>query len=212
MRSVRVDAGVYASACRITDLSDAAPYLVDLRSARGTPRWRRSEHLAGRTLLRRLLADVVGGAATASPIAARAHGGPYLVRRPDVGVSLAHTDGWVAAAVHLGGTVGVDSQAVVPVDDRMVRRCCGPAARARLARLPRPDRALEIAWIWTVQEACVKATGAGLADRPWTIPVDVGQHDGRWGTVAWTELRDQWPVPVSCAHSEPMRGGGACTD
>ncbi|CAM3727748.1 4'-phosphopantetheinyl transferase superfamily protein [Kibdelosporangium persicum] len=211
MKPVRVAAGVYAIAGSMTDLADAAPHPADSWSARRIPRWRVREYLNARILLRRLLAEVADMAA-GSPIAARAHGGPYLVRRPEVGVSLSHTGEWVAAAVHLTGTVGVDTHEPVRADDRMVRRCCTRTARARLARLPERDRAVELAWIWSVQEACVKSTGAGVADRPWTIPVEVGQHTGRWRAVEWIELRGEWPVPVSCAHGTPTAGGGACKD
>jgi len=176
------------------------PHACDLREASRLPPWLVTERLAARILLRRLAGEVVGGEAAASPLAARAEGQPYLVTRPDVGISLSHTDGWVAAAVRPGGAVGIDAQVPVPVEDRLLRRCCSPSALAELGWLPGPVRELEFAWIWSVQEACVKATGAGVKGRPWTIRVEVGQRGGRWRGVRWRALRDAWPIPVSCAQ------------
>lgn len=159
-----------------------------------------AQRLAARALLRQLLAEVVGPAAARSPIAARERGQPYLTARPEVGVSLSRSGAWVAAAVRRSGRVGVDVQVPVALDDRMVRRCCTPPARAAVRRLPADRAAAELAWIWSVQEACVKATGDGIAGRPWTVPVGVGQRTGRWNTVRWQMLRDAaWPVPVSVA-------------
>jgi 4'-phosphopantetheinyl transferase len=73
--------------------------------------------------------------------------------------------------------------------------------------MPAPQRDLEFAWIWTAQEACVKATGQGLAGRPWTVPVEVGQRAGTWHGVRWLSLRDRFGTPVSCAY-QPCGGEG----
>jgi 4'-phosphopantetheinyl transferase len=193
------ECGGAVAAAAIAPLAGVPAHAADLDAARRLPAWRVPEHLAARTLLRRLVGEVVDAAAAASPLAARARGQPYLVERPDVGVSLSHTDGWVAAAVHTGGAVGVDAQAPVRAGDGLLRRCCTPTALAALARLPDAARDVEFAWIWSVQEACVKATGTGIGGLPWRIPVEVGQRTGSWRNVGWSTLRDVWPVPVSCA-------------
>lgn len=167
--------------------------------------WRAREHAAVRALVRRLLTAVAGPDAGATPIAARPHGQPYLPLRPDLAISLSHSGDWVAAAVGVGPEVGVDVQVPQDTPATLLRRCCGPATREALAAMPRPRRELEFAWIWTAQEACVKATGLGLAGRPWAIPVEVGQRCGTWHGVSWLALRDRFPVPVSCAY-EPRHG------
>ena len=196
---LRVCGGVVAAAGPVAPLR-GRPCAADLRTASRLPPDRRAEHLAARALLRRLLAEVIGPDAARSPLAAREKGQPYLTARPDIGVSLSHADGWVAAAVHPAGRVGVDVQGPIDAGPRMLRRCCTPSARATLADLPAAERAVEFAWIWSVQEACVKTTGGGIADLPWTVPVEVGQRRGRWRTVGWSTLRDACPVPVSVAH------------
>jgi 4'-phosphopantetheinyl transferase len=172
-------------------------------AARRTPHGR-DERAAARTLLRRLLAEVVDAEAAAAPLAADPRGKPYLAGREDVAVSLSHSDGWVAAAVRPGGgAVGVDVQAAIPRGERLARRCCRPTTRRRLARLSPARRALELAWIWSVQEACVKAEGTGIAGLPWTIPVQVEQRRGRWKGLSWVALRGELPVAWSCAVEVP---------
>src|SRR5262249_38101660 len=88
------------------------------------------ESAAARQLLRELLAPF----GTVGDLAARSSGQPYLTRRPDLAVSLSHSDGWVAAAVGAGTDVGVDVQVPQPVPPGLLRRCCRPATRAALAR------------------------------------------------------------------------------
>jgi 4'-phosphopantetheinyl transferase len=184
VRPVRVENGAYAAAAPIEDVAD--------------------ERLAARALLRRLLAEVVDAEAAAAPLAADERGKPFLAGREDVAVSLSHSDGWVAAAVRPGGgAVGVDVQASIPRGELLMRRCCRPTTRRRLARRSPQQRALELAWIWSVQEACVKAQGTGIAGLPWTIPVQVEQRRGRWQDVSWVALRDELPVAWSCAVEVP---------
>jgi 4'-phosphopantetheinyl transferase len=175
----------------------------------GLPPWRAREYTAVRHLLRRLLAEVAGADAAQTPIAARPSGQPYLPERPDLAVSLSHSGNWVAAAVGVGPQVGVDVQVPLAATATLLRRCCGPRARAALTGMAQRDRDREFAWIWTVQEACVKTTGQGLAGLPWTVPVEVGQRAGSWHDVRWLALRDRSGVPVSCAYrTTGPRGAG----
>jgi 4'-phosphopantetheinyl transferase len=201
VRMVAVADRVYSAAAPVAALVDAPVAPADRAVTDASPRTRRSERLAARALLRRLLAEVVGGEAAAAPFAADARGRPFVAGRPDLGVSLSHSGGWVAAAVLAAdGGVGVDIQVPLLPSDRLLRRCCGSGA-ARLARLSERRRSAEFAWIWSVQEACVKASGVGISGLPWTIPVRVGQHAGRWRDITWLALRDQLPVSWSCAFT-----------
>jgi 4'-phosphopantetheinyl transferase len=88
----------------------------------------------------------------------------------------------------------------------VIARCCEPAVADELAALPDDVRDLEFAWIWTVQEACVKAAGTGLAGRPWSIPVGLGQREGHWLGHRWLSLRDDSAVPLSVAHARCAAG------
>ncbi|MFJ7063876.1 4'-phosphopantetheinyl transferase family protein [Streptomyces sp. NPDC101115] len=142
------------------------------------------------------------------PVAARPGGRPYLPDRPDLGVSLSHSSGWVAAAVGRNRDVGVDVQVPAAVGRRLLRFCCSPADADALAAMAEDRRRREFAWIFTAQEACVKAVGAGFSARPWTVPVAVGQRAGTWRRVRWHAPRDRQPVPVACAWTERAGPGG----
>ncbi|MGW2891932.1 4'-phosphopantetheinyl transferase family protein [Streptomyces griseoruber] len=172
----------------------------DRAQAAGFPSWRAEEFLAGRATLRRLLREVRPDLADTA-VRPDARGRPCLVGHPDIGVSISHDGGLSAAAVAPGRRVGVDVQ--LPAhepSEGMLRRCLRGYA-APLLKLPAPERARELAWVWTVQESCVKAAGTGLAGRPWAIAVPPGHRRGRWGRYRWASLRDSSPVPLSCAYT-----------
>lgn len=157
---------------------------------------------AARGVLSDLIATVLPAAAGA-PVVSTPAGAPRLAGVPDAYVSLSHDDGWVAAAVGRGRRVGVDVQ--VPVRgsaSRLGGRCLGKHL-ALLNVLPEDRRDAELAWVWTVQESCVKAEGSGLAGRPWTLDVPPFHHHGRVGGLSWRSLRELVDVPLSCAYRSP---------
>lgn len=173
---------------------------ADRSAIAGLPPWRARQSLGARTLLRLALADTAGAGAARAPIAVRGGGKPYLPDRPDLGINLSHDGEWAAAVVGDGHAVGVDVQEPRAVSPGMLRRCCTEATAAGLSVLPAPDREWEFARIWTVQEACVKASGDGLPGRPWTIRVDLGRQHGAWRSYRWRSLRKDQGPPVSCAY------------
>ncbi len=178
----------------VAAIDDVVLHPADVRQAAHLPAVRAHEFAAARGLLRGLVAEL--GEIT---IAAHESGQPFLPDHPDLSISLAHDGGYVAAACRRGKGlgVGVDVQVPVPASDGLLRRC----GVAELAGLPQSERDREFAWVWTVQEACVKATGEGLSGRPWAIPVARGQASGRWRGVRWSRLRHS-VVPVSVAFLE----------
>jgi 4'-phosphopantetheinyl transferase len=173
----------------------------DVFAAAGLPPRQATESLAARALVRRLLAVEVGAAAAAATIATRPGGQPYLPAFPRVAISLSHGQGHLAAAVGFGIAVGVDVQVPVAVSPAVLRRCCPPYVRDELIALPAAERDAEFAWIWTAQEACVKATGTGFAGRPWTIPIRRDRTVGQWNGHRWIKLRSQRTVPASLAYA-----------
>ncbi|MEU9119880.1 4'-phosphopantetheinyl transferase superfamily protein [Streptomyces sp. NPDC048506] len=169
------------------------------RAAAGLPEWRAHELLTGRALLRELLAAVRPDLAGAEVVPDR-RGKPWLRGHPGVGISVSHSRGALAAGVGLGRSVGVDVQRPGAfVTPSFARRLLGEHT-GRLAGLPPARAAEEVAWVWTAQEACVKASGAGFAGRPWTIDVPPGARSGRWGDYRWLSLRDHSATPLSCAY------------
>ncbi|MEU2428945.1 4'-phosphopantetheinyl transferase superfamily protein [Streptomyces sp. NPDC007861] len=200
--------GVHYLVARNEEVLDALPVAPrDQAAASALPPWRAVEHAASRTLLRALLREI-GENLHGGPVAACPGGRPYLPDRPDLGVSLSHSSGWVAAAVARNRDVGVDVQTPSAVSGRVLRFCCSPRDVEVLTAMPEDRRRREFAWIFTVQEACVKAVGAGLSGRPWSVPVALGQRTGDWGRVRWSAPRGRQPVPVGCAWTEgPARDG-----
>lgn len=198
--------GVHHLVGRSEEILAALPVAApDRAAAAELPPWRAVEHAASRTLLRALLREI-GEDLHGGPVAARPSGRPYLPDRPDLGVSLSHSSGWVAAAVGRDRDVGVDVQTPSAVGDRLLRFCCSPGDAEALAAMPEAVRRREFAWIFTVKEACVKAVGAGFSGRPWSVPVALGQQTGAWERVRWCAPRDLQPVPVGCAWTErPVR-------
>jgi 4'-phosphopantetheinyl transferase len=203
-----ISPGVWVASATRADLGDPPAHAGDLAEAGTRARWRRAEFLAGRHLLRRLLRRVRPDLA-ALPLRADPAGKPRLdpggaPGRALPGITISHDGDRIAAAVCEHGDVGVDVQ--LPPDrltDSTVRRCLGSHA-PEVTAMPRARRAREFAWVWTVQEACVKAAGTGMAGRPWSIDVPPGVVSGHWGGFAWLSLRTRSPVPLSCAfHPAP---------
>jgi 4'-phosphopantetheinyl transferase len=196
--TLQIASGVWVATARRAALS-ADP--GDIAAVAGSVPWRRRERLAARGVLRALLARVAPDAAQAELIAS-ANGKPALAGFPEIGVSVSHDAGVVAAAVALGRSVGVDvALPRVPPSERMMRRCLRESASG-LDGLPVAERAMELAWVWSVQEACVKTDGTGLAGKPWTIDVPVRPRTGSAGSLHWVALRERADDPVSCAFED----------
>ncbi|WP_328316322.1 4'-phosphopantetheinyl transferase family protein [Streptomyces sp. NBC_00388] len=180
--------------------TDPSTHRDDLRRATRLPEWRAREFLAGRGLLRRLI-DAVHPSAAGAGITPDARGKPGIAGLPGVGVSISHSEGAVAAGIAVGRAVGVDLQHPADsVSAPFARRVLHSHAD-RVTALPPEQAAEEVAWVWTVQEACVKATGAGVSGRPWAIDVRPGARSGRWDAYRWVSLRDRSRTPFSCAFS-----------
>ncbi|AGS66934.1 4'-phosphopantetheinyl transferase [Streptomyces collinus Tu 365] len=207
--TVEAAPGVWVAWARTAAVSE---HPADLADVRGRPRWRRRQSLAARGLLRALLAEVCPGTEGVA-LSADVRGRPALQGLPALGVSLSHdgpsgTSGdlggdLVAAAVAPGRRVGVDVQ-LPPGPDvpaGLVRRCLRERA-GELSSLPAGRRALEFAWVWTVQEACVKADGTGIAGRPWSLDIPVRPGTGTLGDLTWIALRHLSVHPVSCAFGD----------
>ncbi|MEU9801480.1 4'-phosphopantetheinyl transferase superfamily protein [Streptomyces sp. NPDC051000] len=187
------------------------------RAAADMAPWRGREHLAGRALLRLLLAEVRGEEDARGPVVPEPAGRPRLPGSPRTGVSVSHSGPYTAAAVGDALDVGVDVQVPRPPSTGMLRRCCPPDTAARLASMPPHRAARAFARVWTVQEACVKARGTGLPGAPWRVRADPDGPDGTWDALRW--LRLPWPAgagtgtaALACAFGPPRPGPESATD
>ncbi|MGW2835327.1 4'-phosphopantetheinyl transferase family protein [Streptomyces sp. NPDC001286] len=203
LRPLEVVEGVWVAA------GSAAPstHDGDGHRAAGLPEWRARRFLHGRGVLRELLRAVAPPLAGAD-IAPDRRGQPHLAGHPTAGISVSHSDGMVACAFATEGRVGVDLQhPAASISTALARRLLRSHAPDVLALAP--DRAAEeLTWVWTAQEACAKATGLGLAGRPWEIDVPPGRHGGSWGTYRWICLRAVSRTPLSCAVGPAGDSGG----
>jgi 4'-phosphopantetheinyl transferase len=161
-----------------------------------------------RTLLADLVSSVMPSIAEIE-IVRTSSGAPEIAGAPHVRVSLSHDGPWVAAAVAVDRAVGVDVQVpLAGTGRRLVRRCLGRHAPL-VDRLPADRRDEELAWVWTVQESCVKARGTGMNGCPWAVDVPPFRRAGRTGELAWRSLRGVLDVPLSCAYGDPGGRGGS---
>jgi 4'-phosphopantetheinyl transferase len=124
-------------------------------------------HRLARGLQREVLSTYLPGtSARELRFASGATGRPVLAPPFDASglvFNLAHTPGLVVLAVARGAPVGID----VEVRDKKVplevaRRFFSQAEADALDALPAPAKALRFLRLWTLKEAYLKATGAGL--------------------------------------------------
>jgi 4'-phosphopantetheinyl transferase len=170
-------------------------------AAAGMGAGRGEEFLRGRALLRGLAAAVLDVAARDIRVRV-ARTGAIALAGHDAGVSISHTRHRTAAAVWPAGRVGVDiEEPPADLNPALVRRCCEPWAD-EVAALASEQRSAAFARVWTVQEACVKVTGLGLAGAPWRIPVHPWSTRGRWGAVRWS-VHHAWAPAVLAVAARP---------
>ena len=161
----------------------------------------RAQYLAGRHLLRRVLAPRFGLPAARLPIAVDGEGRPGLaLEGADYDFNLSHSGACVVLAVCEGARVGIDLERVRPRGGAaaLADRYFSATERDRLAGLARLDglrpdsdhhsRYLrEWYWIWTHREAHTKAIGSGVRDIARDLPpggsVRIAPRHGYVGTI-----------------------------
>lgn len=128
----------------------------------------RRQFIAGRALLYRLLARYLGGHFPMPLELGRGpYGKPMLVApqlAPPLEFNLAHSRDAVMLAVGRGVTVGVDVEAVRPLDDLegLVAAYFSPGEQADLARTTGAARLRSFYTCWTRKEAWLKLVGTGI--------------------------------------------------
>lgn len=199
----------------------AGTHLLNARERRRLARFRREparrDFLAAHVLVRLCAGRLLGVAPDEVPFAQRCptcqgadHGRPLLAGRPDVHLSLSHTDGVVAAAAgHLPVGVDVERLGRVP-GPGVMDRALTAAERALVAADADPGRAFLRQWVR--KEALIKI---GRADPDALGRLDLselplyGRADGtplRFGDLYVTDLTDpRLGALVSAVGTEPVR-------
>ena len=157
--------------------------------------------------LTRLLARYVGCAPEEVEIARREHGKPYL-RAPDgPRFSVTHSGLRAFVAVALDREVGVDLEEIGPRPraEDMARRWFSERERRHVDVHPPAERLAAFHRVWTVKEACVKASGVGLSGLDATDVALVAAPrlaswsttaDGRW-SVRMLDAGPEWAAAVA---------------
>lgn len=121
------------------------------------------------------------------------------VERP-TDVSLAHSSGWVAAAVRVDGRVGVDL--VVPSEVRPHRLAAWfSPAEHRLAL----EESLTLADLWAMKEAAFKATSELAPFRPGDYPVEADRGWTAGGCPVRLEVAEGLTIAVAAPNRDALR-------
>lgn len=173
------------------------------RAAVGSP-WVQQRFILGRGLLRLLLSRYLGCPPAALPLTQSDRGKPYLPGQPWY-FNLAHSGELLLYAI-ARHPVGIDVERVRPLAAlSLARRWFRPAEAAALAALPPVQQLAAFFATWTRKEACVKATGEGLAalhrvevsvspDQPARLLAIADRSDtaANWTLASWQPQPDYW--------------------
>ncbi|HVJ51666.1 MAG TPA: 4'-phosphopantetheinyl transferase superfamily protein [Aliidongia sp.] len=127
----------------------------------------RDSYIAAHALLRAMLAETGGLAASAWRFEVAEGGKPEIDRslgRPDLRFSLSHARGMAACAIGHIDDLGVDVEDCrrpVPILE-LAQRFFAPAEAALIAGEPAARRNAAFFRLWTLKEAYLKATGRGI--------------------------------------------------
>jgi 4'-phosphopantetheinyl transferase len=151
-----------------------------LRASRFVRPRDRARFVAARSLLRRSLGSVVGLAGKDIVFGYEATGRPYLVdiaAAPDFNVS--HSDDVVLIAISRVGRIGVDIEAVRPMEDLqgLAGQMMHPVEWDSFIGLPADQRTAHFFQLWTRKEALLKASGVGLSLDPRSVLIGLAASD-----------------------------------
>lgn len=120
--------------------------------------------IAARSALRLILSKYVGGAPDQLALAAAAQGKPFLDMPDAPHFNVTHARGKALVAVaHIPVGIDLEFARFVRNLDRLVENYFAPEEEKILTSLPNNQRAQAFLAAWTRKEACLKATGEGLA-------------------------------------------------
>jgi 4'-phosphopantetheinyl transferase len=166
-------------------------------------------YTVGRATLRLILSHYTGLSPTALHFTYNPYGKPALVadQNPDcVEFNLSHTGDHALCAITHGHAVGVDLEAMKPLDYlQMAGTVFSDCEQATLQRLPVDQQAVAFFNGWTRKEAYIKAHGQGLSmpladfdvtlapDEPARLLATRPDPDevGRWSLFGWAAAADR---------------------
>ena len=169
----------------------------------------RRRFIAARSLLRRILADVLGlvddPEGTALRLGCSPAGKPFLMDDPQLHFNVSHSDDLAVIAVTRVGEVGIDveRQRAIGDGESIAQLVFDEAERMALLTCPTAERDSVFTRMWTRKEALLKAVGVGI---PALTAPDAASltHAG----TAWlvTSLPDLDGYAVSLARPRNAQG------
>ena len=163
-----------------------------MRSSRFRHTLHRDRYVAGRGLLRQLLAERLDDDPARIRIVSGEHGKPQLAEQGAIRFNLAHSDGDALFAFTEAGDVGIDIERVRTVDCLPLSRSCfSKRERDELLSLDASARLEAFFEGWVRKEAVIKADGRGMSlelhsfgvtlrDPPGMIEAPPGNDAAQW--------------------------------
>lgn len=141
---------------------------------------KRADSIAARYVLSEILRDLFGEDLS-EKISCDKEGKPFIIGRPDIFVSLSHSDRVVAAVVS-DRPVGIDIERIRTVSEKLKSRVCKKPTET--------DQ--EFFRIWTVKEAYLKAAGIKFSDM---LSLDITDLDER--VIISSEITDGFMLSIA---------------
>lgn len=170
------------------------------RAARFAYPVHRDRHIVGRARLRQILGAETGRDPRDIVFRYGANGKPAVDGGPEF--NLTHTGGLAALAISRDGALGLDIEALRPIEDGVARHHFSAAEYARLSRLDPGDWLGGFYRCWTRKEAVIKACGLGLS-----MPLDSFDVSLAPGAAArLVRIEGDVPSAWQLVHFEPAPG------
>jgi len=154
--------------------------------------------IAGRWLLRSMLAVLAGGEPRSLELQAGKHGKLSLADHARLAASfnLSHSGDLAAVALVHARRIGVDIEAERTLTDEalLARRILGPRERASFDALPETARGAALLAAWTRKEAVLKAIGMGISGGLTSIEVLPGAKTGDYVASDAADASVRWSV------------------
>lgn len=143
----------------------------------------RDRFIAGRGMLRAILARYLGVPPVRIALACGAHGKPRLAALwawSDVRFNVSHSEGLALCAVACGREVGVDLERARPLPEmaQVATQVFSAREQARLRSASHDDPVTAFFRFWTSKEALLKARGEGFTESPRAVELPPEPGDG----------------------------------
>lgn len=171
----------------------------------------RDRFIAGRAKLREILGGYLNKSPSQLDFLYGAHGKPQLA---GLDFNLSHTGDLAVLAVAQDVTLGIDIEAIKPIDMAVARSHFAPSEIEALRQLPSAEKRAAFYRCWTRKEAYLKARGTGLMTDLNSFSVTLDATSARLvscatGTAAaWTLIDLSLPDGIAGAFAVQAYGQG----